>query len=71
MADETKVYTMPEFAQIMRISLATAYKYAREKLIPVVAFGDRYLISGKTINAIISGEIKTNRKEKKEVNNNV
>jgi excisionase family DNA binding protein len=58
--EEPKVYTVREFAKVMKISAGMAYKMAREGKIRTVRFGDRYLIPAKVVSQLLSvDQIKT------------
>ncbi len=54
---ENRVWTVREFGELMKISEAYAYRLVREGRVASIRIGDRYLISSKTVDAIISGEI--------------
>jgi excisionase family DNA binding protein len=55
--EEARVYTVREFGKLMKISEAMAYRLVREGRVPSIRIGDRYLLSSKTINSILSGEL--------------
>ena len=42
---ERKTLTIPEVAEMLGLSRATAYRYAREGLIPTVRIGHKLLVS--------------------------
>ena len=54
---ETKVWTVLEFAKILKISDAMAYRLVRDRRVPSVRVGDRYLISAKVVDSILAGEM--------------
>ncbi len=56
--EETKVYTVREFARAMKISESYAYLLVRAGKIRTVKFGDRYLIPATVVEQILSGETK-------------
>jgi excisionase family DNA binding protein len=58
--EDPKVYTVREFAKVMKISAGMAYKMARQGKLRTVRFGDRYLIPAKVISELLSNDqIKT------------
>lgn len=53
--EESKVYTVREFAKAMKISEGMAYKMVREGRVKVVRFGDRPLIPSRVVDEILAG----------------
>jgi excisionase family DNA binding protein len=51
--DEPKVYTVAEFAQVMKISQSMAYLMVRSGKVKNVKFGDRVLIPAKVVEEIL------------------
>jgi excisionase family DNA binding protein len=49
--------SVEELAEILGVGLNQAYAALDEKKIPAVRFGRRWLISRKTIDRIVSGEL--------------
>lgn len=57
---EEKVFTVREFAKVMKISEGMAYKYVREGRVRSVRFGDRYLIPARVVDEILAGDKQVN-----------
>jgi excisionase family DNA binding protein len=51
---DEKVYTVREFAKVMKLSESMAYRMCREGKVKTVKFGDRYLIPVKVVDDILS-----------------
>jgi excisionase family DNA binding protein len=54
--DETRVYTVPEAAKLLRIGVRTYYEAARRGEVPVVRIGRREVVPGAALLRFLSGE---------------
>jgi excisionase family DNA binding protein len=57
---EDKVYTVREFAKVMKISESYAYLLVRKGKVRSVKFGDRYLVPARVIDQILAGDNQLN-----------
>jgi len=55
---ENKVITVEELAKALRISTNLAYRQVRAGKIYSIKCGDRYLIPIKTLEQLLSGQVK-------------
>jgi excisionase family DNA binding protein len=53
--EEPKVYTVREFAKIMKISQSYAYLLVRGGKVRTVKIGDRYLVPASVVSEILNG----------------
>lgn len=58
---EDRVYTVREFAKLMKISESTAYKFVKGGQVRSVSFGDRRLIPASVVSQLLSGESQVNK----------
>jgi excisionase family DNA binding protein len=54
--DETRVYTIPEAAKLLRIGVRTYYAAAARGEVPVVRIGRREVVPGALLLRFLAGE---------------
>jgi excisionase family DNA binding protein len=54
--DPSKVYTVPEAAQIARVSARTYYAAAARDEVPAVRVGRRLVVSGAALKRFLEGD---------------
>lgn len=58
--EEPKVYSVREFAKVMKISQSMAYFLVRTGKLRTVKIGDRVLIPASVVDQILTGQIQIN-----------
>lgn len=57
--DKLRAYSIAQIAQVLGISLSTAYRRAREGELPAIRLGRRLLVPAQGIERLLAGELKT------------